>query len=419
MRKATRLSPATVIALVALLFAAWSVPAGAAGLRASAPGITTKTITIGFIASTQGVAGPNFLNYGKGVQARFDQQNAAGGVDGRKLQVVSEDDAGNPEADITIVQSLLSKGAFGIIIGTPFFFEAYKTPTQEGIPIVGGGYDGTEWGMKPNYNMFSTTGDSAPTYDVINTGGVDFMKSLGASCVAGLGYGISPSSSAAATAFVKSATAVGMRNCYLDTTIPFGAVNVEPTVLAMKSAGVNAVGLEMDNNTNFAVLTAAQQSGLKFKAAISATGYGQSLLNDASALQAARLPGSYFIAEGPPLTSAPEKAFRAALKKYEGFSGVPGFDWYEGYTQADLMIRGLQAAGRNPTRQSFITNLRKVKGYTANGLLPNPIDLSLKDFGKAPATECEWYAKVKGTTFVPVPANGKPVCGKTISVGSS
>jgi len=139
----------------------------------------------------------------------------------------------------------------------------------------------------------------------------------------------------------------------------------------------------------------------------------------ASALAAARIPGSYFIEEGPPLNSAPEKAFRAALKKYEGFSGIPGFGRYEGYTQADLMIKGLEVAGKNPTRQSFITNLRKVKGYTAGGLLPMPIDLSLKDFGKAPSVECSWYAKVSGDTFVTVPSNGKPVCGRTLSVGSS
>jgi len=415
----SRLWAATVVGAGGLLFAAWGAPAGAAGTTASAPGVTASTITIGFIASTEGVAGPNFVNYQKGAQARFDLQNAHGGVDGRKLQLVSEDDAGNPTADITIVQSLLSKGIFGFIIGTPFFFEAYKVPQQEGVPVVGGGYDGTEWGQVPNYNMFSTTGDSAGSYNpnIGSTQEVAFMKEEGATCVAGLGYGISPSSSASATSLAKSAAAVGMKNCYINTTIPFGAVDVEPTVLAMKAAGVDAVGLQMDNNTNFAILTDGQTSGLKLKAAIAATGYGQSLLDDPTALAAAKLPGTYFFSEGPPLSSAPEKALRAALKKYEGFSGVPGFDWYEGYTQADLMIKGLEVAGKNPTRQSFITNLRNVKGYTANGLLPNAIDLSKKDFGTAPKTECSWYAKVVGSGFQTVPASGKPVCGKTLTVG--
>jgi branched-chain amino acid transport system substrate-binding protein len=115
------------------------------------------------------------------------------------------------------------------------------------------------------------------------------------------------------------------------------------------------------------------------------------------------------------LDSKPEKDFRAALQKYQGFSGVPGFDWYEGWTNMDLMIKGLEVAGKNPTRQSFITNLRTVSGYDADGLLPNPIDFGLAAFGKSPAKTCGWYAKLQGTTFVPVPSDGKPVCGTPIS----
>jgi len=181
----------------------------------------------------------------------------------------------------------------------------------------------------------------------------------------------------------------------------------------MKQAGVDAVSMAMDNNTNFAVLTAAKQAGLNLKVAISATGYGQSLLDDPSAVAAAQ--GAYFSEYGPPLSSAPEKAFRAALKKYAHFSGIPGFDWFEGYTQADLMIKGLEVAGKNPTRQSFMKNLRNVKGYTAGGLLASPVDLSLAHFGQPPTKGCGWYATLKGKTFKTVPANGVPVCGVRFS----
>ena len=409
---------ASVCGLVGLLIAGLgNVPlaAAAAGNTASAPGVTAHHITIGFISSTVGVAGPEFVNYAKGAQARFDEQNAAGGVNGRKISMIAKDDGGNPTQDLTISQILVSKGVFAIIPGSPFFFEAYKYVQQQGVPVVGGGYDGPEWGQQPNTNMFSTTGDSGPNFltNNLNTGLVNFMKKLGATSVAALGYGVSPSSSDAAEAVEKAATHVGLKAGYLNATIPFGAVNVEPIVLVMKSAKVNAVAMEMDNNTNFAVLTTAKEAGLKFKAAVSATGYGQSLLDDASALAAAQ--GAYFSQYGPPLTSAPEKAFRAALKKYEHFSGVPGFDWFEGYTQADLMIKGLEVAGRNPTRHSFITNLHKVTGYTAGGLLAAPIDLSLADFGKPAAKVCGWYATVKGKKFMTVPANGKPICGVRFS----
>jgi branched-chain amino acid transport system substrate-binding protein len=79
------------------------------------------------------------------------------------------------------------------------------------------------------------------------------------------------------------------------------------------------------------------------------------------------------------------------------------------------MVKGLEVAGKNPTRQSFITNLRNVTGYDAEGLLPNAIDLSLANFGKAPNKVCGWYAKLQGTQFVPVPSDGSATCGTRIT----
>jgi len=404
----------SVLAAGALVLSAGGVGAAAlakSGNTASAPGVTAKTITLGVIWSGSGVASSEYTDYVKGINARLDYQNAHGGVNGRKVSDIVVDDQSNPNSTKTGAQDLVSKGIFGLIGATPFLFEAAPFMEAQGLPVVSGAYDGPEWGQHPYTNMFSTTGNISPNLlqNSTNTGVADFFKAEGATVVAGLGYSISPSSADAAKAVGITAKYAHLKVGYINDSIPFGSVNVEPIVLAMKSAHVNAVAMEMDDNTNFAILTAAKQSGLNLKVPISATGYGQPLLDDKSALAAAQ--GSFFIEEGPPLSSAPEKAFRAALSKYAGFSGVPGFDWFEGWTNADLMVKGLEVAGHNPTRASFITQLHKVTGYTAGGLFASPIDLSLAHFGQAAKKACGWYATIKGDKFVTVPASGKPVCG--------
>jgi branched-chain amino acid transport system substrate-binding protein len=105
------------------------------------------------------------------------------------------------------------------------------------------------------------------------------------------------------------------------------------------------------------------------------------------------------------------------MQKYSSaFAGdnIPIFGEYTGYLSADLMATGLQDAGVNPTRQSFITNLRKVTDYTAGGILPSPT--SFANFGtKAmlPATSCEYVFQLQGNNFVAT-NGGKAWCGSLV-----
>lgn len=379
------------------------------GLTASAPGISKTTIKIGLITSLTGSASSEYTNLPKAAQARVDAVNAAGGVDGRQLQLVICDDASAASSNLTCAQNLVAKGVFAFEEQSAFVFGGYKYLNQQGIPVTGGGYDGPEWGLQPNTNMFSVSGSyytSAAWY----TQPAQFMKDQGVTTVGSFGYGISPSSSDSAKGFALAAKSVGLTVGYLNTSLPFGTVNVTPVALAMKSKGVTGVSMEMDEDTNFAILTAAKQAGVNLKVAVSATGYGQDLLNDSSAVQAGQ--GDYFppVATPVELKTPATMAMQSALQKYAGFSGVPGFDWYEGWLSTDLMIKGLQVAGTNPTRSSFIHNLQQVTNYNAGALLSTPVNFSLSQFGKPPAQECSWLTQLEGSKFV-VANNGKPLCG--------
>ena len=77
------------------------------------------------------------------------------------------------------------------------------------------------------------------------------------------------------------------------------------------------------------------------------------------------------------------------------------------------MIKGLQLAGPNPTHAAVIKDLRGLKSYNANGLLPNPIDYATV-FGHDEPQQCTWVMQAEKTGFTPV--SSKPFCGTDIRV---
>jgi branched-chain amino acid transport system substrate-binding protein len=398
----------------AAIFAAGMVSTGlgVAAASAAGPGVTSNSITVGLITSLTGPAAQQYTGIVASAQARIDLQNAKGGVHGRKIHLIVEDDGTNPATNQTASQALIAKGVFGVIEQSAVTFGGSKVLQQAGVPVVGGAYDGPEWGQQPNTNMFSLRG-SLDAHAPANTVTASFIKAHGGKVVGSLGYSISPSSISSATGFMYASEKLGLQKGYINTTLPFGSIAVTPLALQIRAAHVDSLYLPLDQNTNFAILTALRQAGVTLKVAVSATGYGQALLDDTSVLPDAQ--GTYFPAVGQPveLNTPATKAFQAALAKYAHYTGVPGFDWYEGWASTDLMIEGLELAGKNPTQSAFITNLHKVTHYSANGLL-NPVSMSLKYFGKDQPSTCGWEVQLRGSKFVPVPSNGKATCGKDL-----
>jgi branched-chain amino acid transport system substrate-binding protein len=103
----------------------------------------------------------------------------------------------------------------------------------------------------------------------------------------------------------------------------------------------------------------------------------------------------------------------AAMQKYAHFTKdqFPTFSQYEAWAGADLMIKGLELAGSNPTRAAVIKDLRALTSYDANGLLPQSFDYSTI-FGHNPPQTCAWFMKAQANGFVPV--SSQPICGKDI-----
>ena len=406
MRKRRTMTPVALSMLAGL-------PLLLIGTTAISAGASPAPITIAYITDLTGEGASENGTSPAGFEARLDEQNAEGGVNGHKLVPLIIDDQTNPSEIATAVQSAISKGAFGIVSQSPLMFLAAKYPQQAGMPVTGSYDDGPEWGQQPYTNMFASDNGSVDPKYPVNTQLGDLFKKLGGTVLGAYGYSISPSSSRAAIGTGQSFQHAGGKVGVLDTTVPFGGVDFTAEALVAKKDGVNAISPAMDSDSNYALATALQQAGVKVKAAIYATGYQPDVIHstDWKVLQ-----GGYFLSLFRPwdLPNAATQQMQAAMEKYAHFTKTqfPNFGQYESWAGADLMIKGLQMAGANPTRAAVIKDLRGLKSYNAGGLLPVSFNYST-NFGHNPAKTCAWVMKAVPNGFTPM--SSQPSCGTDLA----
>jgi branched-chain amino acid transport system substrate-binding protein len=370
-------------------------------------------IIIGYITDETGAASSTYINAVQGAQARIEAQNAAGGVNGHKLELVAEDDQSTSTGNSTAAHLLVSKGAFGIIEDNSGAFGSANYLHNLGIPVVGAAVDGPEWGQQPNTNMFAIADLYATTpfngyYYTYSTTGAE-LKALHVTKLAQVVFNVSSAINAANTIF-EQAKSAGVSKC-LDALLPSSG-NMNPTVLQMKKLGCNGVEVLSVLSTCITLATELKQANVKAKL-VCATAYDQSLLNQPSALAA--MQGTYtsatlnVLAKDPP---PPVKLLLSRLKKYTTWAGgIPSDNIELSYIAADAMINGLKLAGPNPTRKAFISKLRKVSNYTVEGLFSTPIIFShFGTLGMFPKKACGPLFEIKGKSFVPA----INVCGSLV-----
>jgi branched-chain amino acid transport system substrate-binding protein len=199
----------------------------------------------------------------------------------------------------------------------------------------------------------------------------------------------------------------------VDTSLPYGSVDFSSVALVAKQDHINSIFPAMQDSSNFALAQALEQAGVKLKAAVYLSGLGPSVVHSPAW---SSLQGGYFGSIFRPfsLPNAGTRQMQGALEKYANWSSTqfPTLYQYESWAGADLMIKGLQLAGNDPTQAHVITALRGIKAYDANGLLPNPLDYATT-FGHDPPKQCIWVLKAEENGFVPTQT--QPFCGTDIS----
>ncbi|ABW12632.1 ABC-type branched-chain amino acid transport systems periplasmic component-like protein [Parafrankia sp. EAN1pec] len=401
-----RLSVAVAGAAAVLVAAAGCGGSSSDGSGGDAGAQGGKTYTIGVLADITGPAASGNETSVEGVKAGTYYAER----EGIKIKYIVADTATNPTTALSAAQKLVTQDhVFAVIAHSALAFAAAPYLTAQKIPVIGMPEDGPEWNTSEN--MFGITG-LYPTGDVTTTTG-EIFKKLGATTIAAIGYAVSPGSQVAAGLAAESAKAVGLKVGYLNTQLPFGGTDVGPVVLAMKEAGIDGFTAAVDPNTAFALIKGLRQQGVEIKAAMLATGYGGDLvqagpgaLNDAQ--------GVYFSLAYQPveMKTAATKQFQADLES-AGVTDEPTFAQYNGYTSVGLLVRGLKAAGANPTQASLITALTGIHDWDGLGMFGYKLDINASEFGADGKGECLYIAKLEGDAFEPV-QGALPLCGRVV-----
>lgn len=114
---------------------------------ASDIGVTPTTITIGNIVSRGGIFGPDqFTPNFYGASAFFQDLNARGGVNGRKIRFVSRDDGGDPSKNQDVARNLIeTEKVFALVANNIFDYSAAEYVDSKGVPDIGGQPIGTHY----------------------------------------------------------------------------------------------------------------------------------------------------------------------------------------------------------------------------------------------------------------------------------
>lgn len=112
---------------------------GVCALCRAEPGVAPREIKIGMANALSGPAAGLGLQLRAGAHAYLDKINAAGGVNGRRVTLVSVDDAYDPQQTIQATRALLDThkvfALFGYV-GTPTSTAAVPLAQQAGVPYL-------------------------------------------------------------------------------------------------------------------------------------------------------------------------------------------------------------------------------------------------------------------------------------------
>ena len=346
-----------------LMLAATALLASAAmsGAQAAEVGVSGDKIVVGQSVALSGPAAQLGIQMRNGIKAYFDEVNAKGGVNGRKIELITLDDGYEPARTVPNTKELIEKRrVFALIgyVGTPTSVPAIPVFTEAKVPFIGP-FTGAEALRQPfNRYIFHVRASYYDETDKI----VEQVLSTGGKNIA-VFYQDDAYGQAGLKGTQIAMEKRGQKIAALGT-VERNTVKVEEAVKKINAAQPDAV-----------VMISAYTSCAEFikqmkKAGSTAQFYNVSFVGSVSLANALGGDGpGVGISQVVPFpwgTSVP------VVKEYQALSAKSGnkdynFGAMEGFLVAKTFVEGLRRTGKDLTREKFIDSMEKMQDVDLGG----------------------------------------------------
>jgi ABC-type branched-subunit amino acid transport system substrate-binding protein len=361
------------------------------------PGVTDTEIRVGGVASVTNPLGGNYERAFKGVEAYFEMVNDHGGIYGRELKLVEQrdDQVGNNAQE---VQALLSSDVFAVMPVATLLFTGSDALAASGTPTFGWNINAE---FAPAPNLFGDRG-SFICFTCPDPVLAWLAQHEGRTKVAVLAYNVEQSAECAKripATFEKWPVADVV---FEDSSLSYGTTDFSVQVGKMKDAGVDFVATCMDTNGVVNLQRELDKQGVEATQQLPQA-YNPEVLESFGEL----FEGSYVQPWAMPYESAdPVPALSTYLEWLDKVGGVRDEITAAGWLNADLLYKGLVAAGPEFTQQSVIDAINQMQ-WDADGMIPG-VDWTIAHESDPPLT-CVNLVKIEGGEFVPqLQEPGKP-----------
>jgi ABC-type branched-subunit amino acid transport system substrate-binding protein len=328
---------------------------------AAEDGVTADRILLGQSVALTGPAAQLGIQMRNGIKAYLDYINAKGGVNGRKLELITLDDGYEPARTVPNTRKLIEQDkVFALVgyVGTPTSLPAVPVFTEAKVPFVGP-FTGAEALRVPfNRYIFHVRASYYDETDKI----VEQVVSIGGKNIA-VFYQDDPYGQAGLKGVQLATQKRNMKISALGT-VERNTVKVEDAVKKINAVRPDAV-----------VMISAYAACAEFirqmkKAGSTATFYNVSFVGSKALADALGKDGiGVAISQVVPFpwgTAVP------VVREYQQLSEKAGFTDYnfsaiEGFLVAKVLVEGLRRAGKNLTREAFIGAMEKMQDLDLGG----------------------------------------------------